>query len=315
MADPTLGYTLAQQGVNLAETPFNYRYPLTKLTSSDDYLKITILEYKAPGFTPDGNFGAFGLPTAGDPNNKVNEKGSIILPIPDDVKDSNSVTWGASDFNPLQAAAGGIVEGAYNSTSVEDATNKLRNAFGKVGDAAKTGSVQRYFQALGIGLASNVLLGGQKPIADTFSRFAGQIVNSNIELIFSSVNLREPFTFGFDIVPRSQKEAQQVKSIIRAFKKHSAAKKSIGSATGLFLKAPEVFKLEYMNGGKPHPYLNKFKICALRGMVVNYTPSGTYATYTDGAPINMTLGLTFQELTPIYAEDYDTEIGSQGTGY
>ena len=70
-----------------------------------------------------------------------------------------------------------------------------------------------------------------------------------------------------------------------------------------------------MNGGKPHPYLNKFKICALQGMSVNYTPSGTYATYTDAAPVNMVLGLTFQEITPIYAEDYDTEIGSQGTGY
>jgi hypothetical protein len=29
--------------------PFNYRYPLTKLTTSDDYLRITFLEYVAPG--------------------------------------------------------------------------------------------------------------------------------------------------------------------------------------------------------------------------------------------------------------------------
>jgi hypothetical protein len=29
----------------------------------------------------------------------------------------------------------------------------------------------------------------------------------------------------------------------------------------------------------------------------------------------MILGLTFQELTPIYAEDYDKGVGTEGTGY
>ena len=53
-------------GVSASTPRFDYRYPLTKLSSSDDYLKITILEYKAPGFAPDGTFGNFGLPTAGN---------------------------------------------------------------------------------------------------------------------------------------------------------------------------------------------------------------------------------------------------------
>ena len=73
-----------------------------------------------------------------------------------------------------------------------------------------------------------------------------------------------------------------------------------------------------MSGGKPHPYLNVFKICALTGMTVNYTGSGTYATYSDATPVHMQMGLIFQELTPIYREDYvenDGKFKLTGTGY
>ena len=47
-------------------------------------------------------------------------------------------------------------------------------------------------------------------------------------------------------------------------------------------------------------------------MQVNYTGSGTYATYNDGAPVHMIMTLSFQELSPVYAEE-QREAG--GTGY
>ena len=69
-----------------------------------------------------------------------------------------------------------------------------------------------------------------------------------------------------------------------------------------------------MSGGRPHPFLNQFKICALNAMSVNYTGSGTYATYSDATPVHMVMTLTFQELTPIYREDY-IEAGSRTGDY
>ena len=293
---------------------FDYRYPLTKLTSSDDYLKITVLEYKPPGFAPTSGSG-FSLPTAGEISGYETSipKGTIILPIPDDVQDKNGASWGTSELGPKEAIALSAAQSVLtdHENIFKNAGKSIENILG----ALSTGTGQKMAAGAAIGFSVNKLLNSQISAGSIASRYAGAIFNSNIELIFSSVRIRESFTFAFDIVPRSQKESQQVKDIIRAFKKHSAAKKSIGATSGLFLKAPEVFKLEYMNGGKPHPYLNKFKICALQGMSVNYAPSNTYATYTDGAPVNMVLGLTFQEITPIYAEDYDTDIGKEGTGY
>ena len=122
------------------------------------------------------------------------------------------------------------------------------------------------------------------------------------------------------MVPRSRKESDEIKQIIRLFKMEMAARKGLeqGDASGLFLKSPSVFRLQYMSGGQPHPYLNRFKICALKGMGVTYTGSGTYATYSDATPVHMQMTMTFQELTPIYHEDYVDKDGNfklDGTGY
>ena len=109
-----------------------------------------------------------------------------------------------------------------------------------------------------------------------------------------------------------------IKDIILFFKKESATQKGSTSegAAGLFLKSPSVFKLQYMSGGKSHPFLHQFKMCALNAMSVNYTGSGTYATYSDATPVHMQMALSFQELTPIYREDYSNPNKPiTGTGF
>ena len=236
------------------------------------------------------------------------------LEIPDDIKDSNSVKWGGSSMGVFEAAGAAAGAGLLGVKSLDDLKNKLLSTGQKLGDAAKSGTTQQAIQAGLIGLGVNVLTGKNTA---TFPRFAGAVFNSNIELLFDGIDLRQAFSFSYDIVPRSEKEATEVKKIIRKFKIHGAAKKGrvAEGAAGLFLKAPEVFRIEYMSGRRPHPYLNRFKICALHNITVNYTGSGTYATYSDATPVHMTMTLTFQELTPIYAEDYETGTGIEGTGF
>ena len=309
-------------------SPFIYRYPLTKLTDSDDYLKITFLEYKPPGLIP--GEGTFALPSSDAQLSSVDVyanvggkddvnlvKGTVILPIPDDIKDSNSVKWSGSSMGPLEAATAGAVAGLLNTKSLNDLKSKITSTANKIADAAKSGTTQQMIQAVLINSMANIVTGKNVPSSQLTSRFAGAVFNSNIELLFNGIDLRQAFSFSYDIVPRSDKEALVVKEIIKKFKIHGAAKKGrvAEGAAGLFLKAPEVFRIEYMSGGRRHPYLNRFKICALNNITVNYTGSGTYATYSDATPVHMTMTLTFQELTPIYAEDYETGTGSEGTGF
>ena len=308
-------------------SPFIYRYPLTKLTDSDDYLKITFLEYKPPGLI--SGEGTFALPSSDAQLSSVDVyanvggkddvnlvKGTVILPIPDDIKDSNGVKWGGSSLGIIERTAAEFGAGLLDTKSVDDFKNKILSTGQKLGDAAKSGTTQQMLQAVLIKSMANIVTGKNNDSSIT-SRFAGAVFNSNIELLFDGIDLRQAFSFAYDIVPRSEREATMVKEIIRKFKIHGAAKKGrvAEGAAGLFLKAPEVFRIEYMSGIRPHPYLNRFKICALHNITVNYTGSGTYATYSDATPVHMTMTLTFQELTPIYAEDYETGTGSEGTGF
>ena len=76
-----------------------------------------------------------------------------------------------------------------------------------------------------------------------------------------------------------------------------------------------MFQLTYKTGAKNHQFLHKFKPMALLNIGVNYTGAGTYATYDNTAPVHTKIDLTFQELNPIYSEDYDTEEGLEGTGF
>jgi hypothetical protein len=122
-------------------------------------------------------------------------------------------------------------------------------------------------------------LGGNTSAGGLLSRATGQVLNPNLELLFSGVNLRS-FAFDFDFAPRDEKESNVVKEIIRVFKQSMAPR--TGSNTegaGLFIEAPNIFLLKYKSGNQDHPYLNKFKPCALTSMGMNYTGSGSYSTY------------------------------------
>jgi len=135
-----------------------------------------------------------------------------------------------------------------------------------------------------------------------------------MELLFSGPGLRQ-FKFTFRFTPRYKEEGIEVKKIIKAFKRNMAPK----GASGNFLSTPNIFQINYMEGSNEHPFLNKFKLCALTNMSVNYTGDGVHATYVDGTPISMQMDLSFSELTPIYNEDYNEiekfEKGHLGVGY
>lgn len=296
-----------------------FRYPLRKLDTAEDYIQIDILDYVPPGFeTREGSFALKSsddtLLNSGDLVQKI--KQSIILPIPQGIGDSMDVGWGASRLNPIQAA------GADFASKVIKGDNYLKDAYTGIGDLIEKAKKQssstttkRAINAALAGAAINALTGGN---ANLVGRATGAIFNPNIELLFSEVKLRPGFTFSFDMIPRFQKESTEVKNIIRLFKQSMSPKKNNNSTDntgGIFIKSPDVYRLRYMNGGRIHPFLNRFKICALTNMNVDYTGAGTYATYSDATPVHIKVSLSFQELTPVYAEDYDEGQGTGGVGY
>ena len=297
---------------------FNYRYPNTQLEEDSDFLEIKIVEYKPPGFNQSEEQ-PFKLSnsTEGLQKNIENPIGYIFLPVPENIQDSNDVEWGEDSINGLAAKGFAIAKDAISSKGAGEATGKLIMGAAKgIGDIAGDSSAQGLAQSFFASKAVNIL-GGNTSLGGMLSRSQGQVLNPNMELLFKGVTLRG-FSFDFDLAPRDKKEGETIKNIIREFKMNMNARNSSSgseNSSGLFIKSPNVFQLTYKTGSSNHAFLHKFKPMALKNMSVNYTGAGTYATYDDTTPIHMKLSLSFQELNPIYAEDYEKEQGLEGVGY
>lgn len=321
------------------------RYPLKRIDSSSDYLMIKILEYVPVGLkikatvtekeadennigkeenvtvkvgdTDAKNLSALDLsqPTAQERVSNKKIKNLVYLPIPQSIADTTQITWGADSLDPLSAF--GL---SFGAEGVQDPGAAIKKFFSlgaeKVSAALKDPTTQ---SAVVAGLAGQAfgVLGGNVSATGLISRATGSIFNPNMELLFQGVNLRS-FSFTFNMVARSRREGEEIKKIIRTFKKASVPKKNStdDAKSGVFISAPDIFQLAYMKGNSPHPFLNKFIPAALVNMNVNYTGSNTYATYHDGTPVHITMQLDFQELNPIYFEDYealekakDTSVG------
>ena len=310
------------------------RYPLESLTEHTDYLQIDIEEYVAlGGYTAEpgsntryvtGSY--FGSDRAGrtrtDRLSKkpLINKGTILLPVPSNVADTNNVQYDSSTLNGLAAAG---IEGAEGIMNIDLG----KNVFEQIPGIANTfkervtsgvGSKNAANNALSKFLASKALniFGGNVTTNQLLARGSGEVLNPNMELLFGGPTLRN-FRFSFKLTPRNEKEAQQVKLIIRAFKRNMAPQAQGGTleSGNFFLKTPNIFSLRYRTGRKNHPFLHRFKQCFLTDMQTTYTGEGVHATYDDGTPVSMQLDLSFKELQPIYDIDYDNKPGTESVGY
>ena len=315
-----------------------FRYPAKAIDNSSDCLRIQIFEnirgddisgFGVPNVvTKDGN----GKPTGVDITqlakirglndiwNSLNSDGSdatgtdrlpadkkvriadIFLPIPQQISDNIGAAYAASELNPAQAIGLNLTKEALDTASGDNKTNNqylselITGNLQGIDEATRT-AIQNVFAASAVNA-----FGANVNPQSLISRATGQVFQQNLELLFSGVKLRT-FPFIFDFAPRDYIEAGVVKDIIRVLKRSASPSRKGSSA--LFVSSPKLFQLQYLTGNQEHPFLNSFKVCVLEDISVNYTASGTYATYSDGTPVHMRMQLTFKEINPIYAEDYD----------
>ena len=306
-----------------------FRYPLEALTETTDYLQFTIVEYQPTKEITGGSLvGSPGSRRIGPQGTKDKAKkilGSIILQMPSNIQDGNAVDYGESKMNTLMGAAAGAIGSVINKSGdavgevikgneegakqdMAELSGDLKKTLGA--DSSLMDAAAQFTTAKATSAALGAL-GANVSAADLLARQTGQIFNPNMELLFNGPTLRS-FSFSFKMTPRSPSEAQECKNIIRSFKSNMAPKtKNTGSVggSGVFLKTPNVFELQYKKGGREHPFLHRFKQCFLTNVSVNYTGEGVYTTYDDATPVSMQLDLSFKELEPIYDVDYDDAGG------
>ena len=292
----------------------DFRYPEDLDISTQDSLLISIFDRQPRGFKGGAqqSISAAAERNRGGRVDISKRLAAILLPIQGGINDRLSVNYDKNELNFMQGLAFQtiIAEVAKKQGDGTSGTDMLNDAVTQLGSGINRKQVNF---ALGAAAANAALgnLKGNQTVNTVQSRFNGQVFNPNLELLFTGPNLRE-FTFQYLFTPRSQGEAGQVIGIIKTLKKYMLPRtqSSNQGEDSFFLKSPRIFRLEYQNDGSPHPFLNKFKDCALLSCGVEYTPQGTYATFPDGVMHAYRVSLNFTELDPVYAEDFDEGSGS-----
>ena len=240
---------------------------------------------------------------------------NVMLPIPQDLSNEIQQQWQGKQFTSVGRAATAALA-AGNLSYANDIVNDIASSA----------------KALQIALTTTVLnsipgVGGNISFNDVSGSSRGIVINPNAELLYDAPDMREVGMI-FRMVPKNQEESEQIQDIVKVFRKSSmpswgAAGSEVmagdasenrdytndiinyGGGGDNFIRVPHLCKFTFMKGDKPHPYLIQFKPCAISKVEVNYTPDGTFATYSDGAPVAVELSLSFMETKLVFADEVE----------
>lgn len=217
--------------------------------------------------------------------------GSVSLYLPQSINIPDGVTYEQVELGML----GGMVESAIKTgmsptaalgqsinNQISSMVNLLRTNPAIATDAAKLAAV-RVASKLGGEVGGNV--------AGTVFRTS---VNPQRRQMFRGVNMRE-FGFTFKMIANSPREAQEIESIIKFFRRELypesfGAGELLGEAVGY--KFPEPFSIDMTYNGQR--VATKLAPSYLRMVDVVYNPS-SMGFHIDGKPSEVDLRLTFVE--------------------
>lgn len=294
-------------------------YPSNIGASGQDKITITQISY-VPGDPFKALTGSLGSRESDFNSPTVKTHGMVILPIPNELSETNQTGWGEDSLSTISAALMGAALPTVSSIAsgqVGATLGNLQNAATTLGNPTISNRLKQF---LTVNAAASVLkLGNINVNPEAYiTRVTGTAINPNLELLFNGPKLRQ-FGFQFKLTPRDEKEARNIRSIIKFFKKGMAPRRSNRETLSIFLGTPNVFRIKFTSGetGRELNSVGKLKTCALQSFSASYTPDGFYAAYKDAAaggsqPISVVINLAFVELTPIFNDEYDGNSPSVG---
>lgn len=145
--------------------------------------------------------------------------------------------------------------------------------------------------------------------AKLISNKLGYTFNPQQQMLFEGIDFRE-FDLQFTFTPVSPDEAQNVREIIRLFRRAAAPTKQ-NTVAGFFWVPPSIFDLGFFFNGKINPYVPPTLRCVLTAVNVDYAPNG-WTALSDGSPVQTTLSLSFKEIELMdrtVIDNYEKQLG------
>jgi hypothetical protein len=229
---------------------------------------------------------------------------SIAIYLPPNVQDSTGVEYEGVETGVigLAAATGGQF---IKDMATQDYASAVKNIMGSAASLAKSVAVN--LGAKVIGGASELLLDVDAEVTKGFAHKAfGQATNPYMEVLFQNVGLRS-FTYNFTFSPRNEDETLDVQKIIKMFRFHMLPE--LKGQNERYMTLPSTFDIHYMyqwdvDKAKENNFYSKIATCVLKSVEVDYTPGGV-KSFKDGAPTQITMGLTFMETEMLTKQHVD----------
>ena len=235
--------------------------------------------------------------------------GSIYLNMPNGIQFNESANWSGDSLGFMGKGVQNWIGGGPNDPI---STTALGAAVGSAGNimGGAIGAIPGLVAKLGIsggmfGMAIGAMAAGT-PIQKGAERALGIHQNPYMEMMFSGIGFRK-FAFDFILRPKSYKEVTTVGSILKMFRQHSRPSYTEQGLGKTFMNYPMEFQIGFLTdtggGWDDNPHIPKLKICVCDNVSSNYTPQSIWAAYEQGAPVAVTLSLSFQETELVMEDD------------
>ena len=155
-------------------------------------------------------------------------------------------------------------------------------------------------------LKSAAVAGGLKYLGDVgniLSKVTKMAANPTKEQIFKDVDFRT-FTFTYLFAPKSATEAGNILALIQQFKFHMHPE--FKDEDKFLYIYPSEFDIVYYSGGKENDKIHRHTSCVLIDLTLDYAPQGTYSTFANGMPTQISMNMVFKELAKLDKEKIST---------
>jgi hypothetical protein len=227
---------------------------------------------------------------------ELSYEGTVRLPIPSNLSDTLSQTYGTESLGPMVGAA---LEGASQggpATGSATAGEALANFASNVPNV------------LGGAISGGALKAAQDFSSDEFGRavsaYTGLAANPYQTILYKNPNFKK-HSFTWRLTPKDEDESARIRNLVRIFQYHSSPGIS-EAGYGLFFSYPSMVMIQLFPQTE---FLYKFKPCVVEKVSVNYAASSSPSFFKrTNAPTSVIFSIDLTEIEYWTNKDYENTM-------
>ncbi len=209
----------------------------------------------------------------------LRSQGTIRLPIPDNIKDNMSVSYGTSSLGPAVGAGLESLVGTPQASG-GDIASTISNFTSRVANTI-SGAVQ--------GAAANTL--ATTGAGQAAQAYFGMAVNPYQAVLFEKPEFKT-HSFSWKFMPRSEEETAAARDIFRTFQYHMSP--GVSAGIGLFFSYPSMVIVSLYPSSE---FLYRFKPCIVKSVNIDYSAGSSPSFFKRSqAPTAMAMNIELQEI-------------------